>query len=124
MQAGESPIWRGIGAAGMASIAGALLVLWAFPGAAGVLACPLKELTSVPCPTCGTTRALFALANGDVFGALRLQPLVTTGVGLGFLASAWLAGGGRFPGRSYPVLRPLAAVAIAANWLYLFLDGR
>lgn len=124
MQAGESPIWRGIGVAGMASIAGALLVLWAFPGAAGVLACPLKELTSVPCPTCGTTRALLALAKGDALSALRLQPLVTTGVGLGFLASAWLAAGGRFPGRAHSALRPLAAFVVAANWLYLILDGR
>ncbi|MBI1865600.1 MAG: DUF2752 domain-containing protein [Nitrospirae bacterium] len=108
----------------MVAIAGALPVLWAFPGAAGVLACPLKELTSIPCPTCGTTRALLALAKGDAWSALRMQPLATAGVGLGFLASAWLAAGGRLPGRAHPILRPLAAVAIAANWFYLFFDGR
>lgn len=124
MQAGGGLIWRGIGAAGMTAIAGALVVLWAFPWAAGVLACPLKELTSIPCPTCGTTRALLALARGDVWSALRLQPLATAGVGLGLLASAWLAAGGRLPGRAHSVLRPLAVVAIVANWLYLFLDGR
>ncbi len=122
--ADETPIWRWVGAAGMVAIAGALLVLWVFPGATGILACPLKELTSVPCPTCGTTRALLAFARGDVLAAFRLQPLATAGVGLGLLASVWLAAGGRLPGRAHPLLRPLAAAAIAANWLYLFMDGR
>ena len=120
----DNAIWRGVGAAGIAASVGVLLVLAALPEAAHVLACPLKELTGIPCPTCGTTRALIALAKGGVLAASRLQPLATAGVGLGLLASVWLAAGGRLTGRAHPFLRPLAVAAIAANWLYLLLDGR
>jgi hypothetical protein len=28
--------------------------------------CPLREMTGVPCPACGATRAFFHLANGDM----------------------------------------------------------
>ena len=37
--------------------------------------CPIAELFGVPCPGCGLTRALLALARGDVAGAVRLHPL-------------------------------------------------
>ncbi|HEX2833903.1 MAG TPA: DUF2752 domain-containing protein [Thermoanaerobaculia bacterium] len=32
-------------------------------------------LTSMPCPTCGTTRGLFALLHGDVRLAMQSNPL-------------------------------------------------
>jgi hypothetical protein len=44
--------------------------------ASGVVACPLRALTGVPCPGCGLTRAMFALAAGDPAGAFRHHPLV------------------------------------------------
>jgi hypothetical protein len=37
--------------------------------------CPVAELWGVPCPGCGLTRAAWALATGDLVGALRLHPL-------------------------------------------------
>ena len=48
--------------------------------------CPLLELTGVPCPTCGGTRALVALAQADVLGALAWNPMVALA---GMLAVAW-----------------------------------
>lgn len=38
-------------------------------------ACMFKAVTHVPCPSCGTTRALVLLANGDVRGSLLVNPL-------------------------------------------------
>lgn len=39
--------------------------------------CPLKNLTNIPCPGCGGTRAILALAGGRVFEALSFNPLST-----------------------------------------------
>ena len=38
-------------------------------------ACMFKAVTHVPCPSCGTTRALVVLMNGDVRGSLLINPL-------------------------------------------------
>jgi hypothetical protein len=53
-----------------------LLVAGVIPDVAGVLpVCPFRALTGLPCPTCGSTRALMALASGDLARALAHQPL-------------------------------------------------
>ena len=42
--------------------------------------CPLIAVTGVPCPSCGSTRALAALAEFGLLAALRFNPLVVLGV--------------------------------------------
>jgi hypothetical protein len=37
--------------------------------------CALKRVTDISCPGCGMTRALGALARGDLAGAVLLHPL-------------------------------------------------
>ncbi len=37
--------------------------------------CLVKNVTGLPCPSCGSTRAVAALASGDVYGALQWNPL-------------------------------------------------
>jgi hypothetical protein len=37
-------------------------------------ACLFKEVTGIPCPSCGTTRALIALLRGDVRGSVMINP--------------------------------------------------
>ena len=49
-----------------------------------VLVCPLQLVLGVPCPTCGVTRALLALAQGDLAGYVHYQPMAL------FLAAAVL----------------------------------
>jgi hypothetical protein len=48
--------------------------------------CLLKRALGVPCPGCGFTRALLALARGDVRASLGLHPLALPGVALGAVA--------------------------------------
>ena len=44
----------------------------------GVTLCPLRRFLGIPCPTCGTTRAVAALFRGNVREALALNPLTAT----------------------------------------------
>ena len=41
--------------------------------------CVFRSLTGLPCPTCGSTRAIVLLAHGDIPTALSFNPL--TGIG-------------------------------------------
>jgi hypothetical protein len=89
--------------------------------------CPLRELTDVPCPFCGSTRTFAALARLDLAAALRFNPLVcvaacaASAIWLLTLArmeqpSGWMK---RMRGRGL-VWKWLLAVALAANWVYLW----
>lgn len=93
-------------------------------------ACPLRTLTGVPCPTCGSTRAGLSLAQGDPLGALHLNPLATlAGIGFvlgGVVAPAWIGLVRRVPDlpSRWPVgLRVAALAAIVANWVWLLASG-
>lgn len=44
--------------------------------------CPVKLLTGFDCPGCGSQRALHALLNGDVAGAVRFNPLLVAALPL------------------------------------------
>jgi hypothetical protein len=52
--------------------------------------CPLRDMTGVPCPTCGGTHAAVALANGHMVEAFAANPLVAFGL-IGF--GVWLLSG-------------------------------
>ena len=55
-------------------LAGALLGLWSAYAISG-LSCPVLAITGMICPTCGTTRALLALLQGNISGYLSFQPM-------------------------------------------------
>jgi hypothetical protein len=52
--------------------------------------CMFKNITSIPCPACGTTRAVLLLINGNIKEALWLNPLsILISMGL-ILLPAWI----------------------------------
>jgi len=51
--------------------------------------CPLKELTGLPCATCGLTRMAQALGRGDIAEALHWHPVALVVVGLSPLVALW-----------------------------------
>jgi hypothetical protein len=44
------------------------------PGDSSPVLCPLRAVTGVPCPFCGTTRGVIDAVHGDVAGSLLMNP--------------------------------------------------
>lgn len=114
---------------GGAALASAAAAPFARTLAAGAPACAFHAVTGVPCPTCGGTRALVALAGLDVGAAFAWNPLVTLAAAafvLGGLVALVLAARGRGVAdvAPRPWLRAFAALALAANWAYVVAAGR
>ena len=80
------PMWAAVlvGSWLLLVLGGVLLERW---GAPAVETCLFHRLAGHPCPTCGSTRVVLALAGGSWGEALRLNPLVAASLGLGCL---WL----------------------------------
>lgn len=127
--AGRLPLGAVFGAIGAAgALAVGLLGLDRLP----LTVCLFKAMTGLPCPTCGSTRAMGRLLHLDGLGALSMNPLATVSfVIVAFWALAdlgLLARGraldlemGRPLGRA---VRFLVAAAFLANWVYLLAAGR
>jgi hypothetical protein len=86
--------------------------------------CHLRRLTGVPCPTCGGTRAVFALIDGRPLAALAHNPLViVAGAGFCLWLGLRLACGRRLElrlsARERWSLPWLVGLAVAANWCYV-----
>ncbi len=114
---------------GGTALAGAAAAPFARVLAAGAPACLFHTLTGIPCPTCGATRALFALVRLDLGAALSWNPLVTLVV-VFFLAGGLVALARALGGKGVPDGAPprwagaAAALAVAANWAFVIAAGR
>ena len=120
---GPLPLWLlggWLAAAGMA----APLDYW------GILIplCGLRLLTGLPCPLCGGTRALAAVARFDWWAALTLNPLAClAGVGLAVWSLVWGLDRGWHANPSDAIPRTWLGrqavwailVLTALNWAYL-----
>ncbi|MEM7676650.1 MAG: DUF2752 domain-containing protein [Myxococcota bacterium] len=85
------------------------------------LPCVFHYITGYPCPGCGSTRAVRALAYGRLAEAFWLNPLFVVAL-LG--TAAWL-GWTWWSGRPARFRWPLwtAVVAVLLNWSYLLSSG-
>ena len=101
------------------------LTPWARLWARDLPACPFHALSGLPCPACGSARALLALAALDPLAALRWNPLAAlaaTLFGTGGLVAALGELGGRplrEPRSLPPVWRIAVVAALVVNWAYL-----
>lgn len=83
--------------------------------------CPLRTVTGIPCPFCGSTRGVIAAIHGDLGAAITLNPASIVALLLAvLLVVAWKVERVRIPVWTI-------AVAIAALWayqLFKFATGR
>lgn len=81
--------------------------------------CQVRAATGIPCATCGSTRAVLALADGRIGSALSLNPLVTL-LAAGAPVLLLAAGPVSRAARARPALAWCAAgLVFAANWGYV-----
>jgi hypothetical protein len=96
-----------------------------------VPSCVFRDLTGVPCPTCGATRSVVHLARGEFFASFGMNPLVS----LCFVIAAFaffyslitlLVGvpkiGVVLSDREKNIVRSGTIALILANWCYLILS--
>jgi len=55
-----------------------------------VSVCLFKQITTLPCPSCGSTRAIVSLVNGFFFQALMINPLGLILVALLIVLPFWV----------------------------------
>lgn len=83
----------------------------------GVL-CPLRRVTGVPCPLCGSTTAVVELGWGHVRDAVAAQPLTMALAGVMVAAPGWLRRGYRQLAVRPRLVLGCVAVLALGSWLY------
>ncbi len=91
--------------------------------------CLFKNLTGIPCPGCGGSRAAMDVLHGDWLGAIAMNPLlVATGLCLAVVMILRLAAGRKvvleLTRGQTAVVVSAAALLMLANWAYLIACGR
>jgi hypothetical protein len=109
-------------------VAGASCVVWLafglpWPG------CSFRQLTGLPCPTCGATRSALSLLHGNLAAAWQRNPLMFVCYAGALILDLYCVGVLLFrfprvrlfgvPSKVKRGLYLLTMVAIAANWIYL-----
>jgi len=52
--------------------------------------CPIKNITGIACPSCGVTRSVLLIANGDLKSAILINPLGFIVAAIMVVAPFWL----------------------------------
>jgi Protein of unknown function (DUF2752) len=102
-----------------------------FPVTSLMPSCVFKELTGIPCPACGSTRAVMHFAHFDVPHAFIMNPLIAAAVVLSLLALIYsivsaVLGTPKIKvslsTREGNILRIGVILAVSVQWLYLYLQ--
>ncbi len=53
-----------------------IIVSYKFEGQHNITVCPSKLIYNLPCPACGTTRAIILLIKGNIIESIKINPNV------------------------------------------------
>jgi len=86
--------------------------------------CLFRRITGLPCGTCGSTRMILAVLQGDFLHAASLNPfmftaLIGAGVWVAYRVFGNDASGLPIPRRGRPFLFGSIAALFVINWVYL-----
>ncbi|MBS1127914.1 MAG: hypothetical protein H6Q97_430 [Nitrospirae bacterium] len=92
--------------------------------------CVFRAFTGIPCPTCGATRSLVHLANGNLSASFGMNPAIALLMFAALLMFVYdvatLFSGSRISlsltPREATLMRAGAVVVLLANWAYLALS--
>lgn len=56
----------------------------------GLTACLFKRITNIPCPSCGTTRAVQEIVQGNIISSLWINPFGLIVASIMFCAPLWI----------------------------------
>ncbi len=90
--------------------------------------CVFRNITGLPCPTCGTTRATLAFARGDILAGVLYNPFVVTALAIGLTLCVVQCVFGRrieiaISPRSKRFGWALVIGLFLGNWVYLIARG-
>jgi Protein of unknown function (DUF2752) len=105
----------------------ALIAARFFPILGMMPSCVFRAFTGIPCPTCGATRSLVHLANGNLSASFGMNPafalLMLAALFMFAYDVATLFSGSRISlsltPREATLIRAGAVVVLLANWAYL-----
>ena len=114
-------LWPTAMAAGACGLL-AVLYLWEPAGSGLFPACPFHALTGLHCPGCGSLRATHQLLHGNLWAALRLNPmlvLATPMVAYAIASSRWPQMQTKWASRiaSHRAWPAAVLVAVVAYWV-------
>ncbi len=90
--------------------------------------CTFKMLTGIPCPTCGATRSVVALARGEVTASFMMNPLTALCLLTGILIFLYSLATIAFDlpkinmllsSKDVIALKATVIILILAQWIYL-----
>jgi hypothetical protein len=112
-QAGVAPVVAGIT---WAALVGVFVLIK--PADSEATLCLFRNATGLPCPTCGSTRAVLAAADGRLVDAVTFNPLLAVVVLIGVV---WLAGGRIYSANRWAPFWIGMAVLLAVNWAWVIM---
>jgi len=136
-------VLHGLAAAGLAAVFAASLWpvdvsampdTFSVPGEDSTTICLLRRLTGMPCPTCGASRSLRALGQGEPAAAVRFHPLgplyaamllvvLVRSAGIALRGRTWLEGTARVLVGLLPMVLLVTVLVYVVRMWRFFADG-